>query len=183
MANGSYLGGSTKVSIGEKGTQWEIKWDESAAVEEYFDRWDKRGDVKFDSDIARYKRQRKEFTYFIRACAAALSEETLSQNFPPPPRFLRNSISKAGGNVKWLYSDSELVKLLTRFVNLHLVIRNRLSMRPTLDIENIDAALHRRRTSRPTRASRVISSPPSPPSPAGWCAGSIGTGSAPVAAR
>jgi hypothetical protein len=51
-------------------------WDERslAVAGEFFDRWDKRDDLGRDVKVQDIKRRRKEFTYFMRACAVAYLE-------------------------------------------------------------------------------------------------------------
>jgi hypothetical protein len=116
VRRGSYNGGSTKISLSDKGTGWETKWDQLVAVGEYFSRWDKRDDFAHEPSVQEHKRRRKEFTYFFRACAVAFANETLTRDFPPAPPFLRNRIRKAGGNTEWLASDKEALNLLTRML-------------------------------------------------------------------
>jgi len=118
MGNDSYLGGSTKVWLSKKGTAWAADWESGLKVAgEFFDRWDKRDKIAFSNEVRVLKKQRKQFTYFMRACAMAFKEETLSEAFPPAPSFLAKRVRGAGGTASWLASDRRLLELLTRMIN------------------------------------------------------------------
>ncbi len=118
MSRNHYAGGSTKVGVGEEGTRWEVDWDIEQEIHQHYKRWHPQGGIKPDADVMVWKRRRKEFTYFMLACARAFAEETLSSSFPPWPDWLRKEIKRAGGNVRWLQSDGLRLGLLTRLVNV-----------------------------------------------------------------
>ncbi len=116
MGRSHYPGGHTKVAVGPDGTQWEAPWNIKQAIDDHYCRWDKRDNLIATPQIAIDKRRRKEFSYFMLACARAFTDETLSPVFPPPPQWLRKEIRRAGGNIKWLHADQERVILFTRIL-------------------------------------------------------------------
>lgn len=121
MRNDSYLGGSTKIVVSKEGTTWETDWQQGLMVAgEFFERWDKRDEVVFSNKARVLKKQRKQFTYFMRACAIAFKEETLSESFPPAPPFLAKRVKRAGGTAHWLATDRTLLELLTRMINAYV---------------------------------------------------------------
>jgi len=117
MGKGHYPNAHTEVTIGPDGTRWPQEVD--TLIEDQCRRWSSLGKVAFDPTIAEHKRRRKAFTYFMLACAKALVEESLSPSYPPSPDWLRKEVKRAGGNIRWLYSNDRRLSLLTRLVNLH----------------------------------------------------------------
>jgi hypothetical protein len=111
MSKDHYLGGHTKIFVSKKGTVWDSRWDKNILEHagQSFERWDTRDKIENDGGVQKEKRRRKQYTYFVLACARAVVEETLSTNFPPAPDFLRRDIKGAGGNLGMVLQKSQSV--------------------------------------------------------------------------
>lgn len=111
MRRPDHVGVHTKVTIGPDGTQGETPWDVQCGIDEHYGRWDIRDNLTLDSGTASEKRRRKEFTYFMIACARAYADEKLSPSYPPAAaQWLRREVKRAGGTLQWITYNPDRVR-------------------------------------------------------------------------
>jgi hypothetical protein len=118
MGKGHYPHSHTEITIGPDGTRWPSEI--ARGFEEHYDRWSTHDNASINLGVIEHKRQRKEFTYFMLACAQGLLDSTLSALFPPAPSWLREQIRRAGGNIKWLNLDEGRHEVLKRAIAVKL---------------------------------------------------------------
>jgi hypothetical protein len=88
----------------------ETKWD-SGNPYDYSDETERKSRAilskaeREEFEKAQERDASKSLRSFVSQCAAAYADQTLSADFPIPPKPLRRIISATGGNVSWLASD------------------------------------------------------------------------------
>ena len=113
MGSGSYIGGHTKIFISAGGTRWEVTDRPSSRPDDSTrERWDDEVAV---GTGRRLRRVSKEGRSFLSMCAVAFRNDVLSESHPKPPARLQREIKLAGGNKKWIASDSARLGLFEQF--------------------------------------------------------------------
>jgi len=115
MGKGTYSGGGTIIRIGDEGTNW----DSPDAAENKPPRTrisqddNKRPtakeielEEKRESQAGESQAERKFLRNFISQCASAHATDKLTASNPIASKQLRKRVKNAGGNIKWLESNS-----------------------------------------------------------------------------
>jgi hypothetical protein len=98
MGKGTYLGGSTVLTLGENGTAW--KSSDPAENESHNARNQRNPRSAGGEEIG--TRDKRAIRSFISQCATAHATNDLTARDPVPPKILRNEVNKAGVNIAWL---------------------------------------------------------------------------------
>jgi hypothetical protein len=109
MGSGGYTGGHTKVFLSKSGTSWEVS-DPFATQpgSPTLKRWDKKG-VEAGGKIDKQSRS------FLSMCAVSFYNDALTDNSPKPPPAMQKELRTAGGNRRWIASDSVRLKVFEDF--------------------------------------------------------------------
>lgn len=103
---GRYPDSSTTLRPTPDGTKWDSgnPYDYSDDNERKFRVTISKAEQK-EFEEAQARDAGKSLRSFVSQCATAYADQTLSADFPIPPKPLRRIIGAAGGNVSWLASD------------------------------------------------------------------------------
>jgi hypothetical protein len=113
MGTGTYIGSHTKIFISARGTKWEVP-DNTGSGPDNATR-DRRDDEVGVETGRGLRRVSKEGRSFLSMCAVAFHTDVLSETHPKPPGRLQREIKLAGGNKKWIVSDTVRLALFEQF--------------------------------------------------------------------